>query len=128
MRRTIALMLLALAACGSAGSNDQAAGNAAGANEAAPAAGAKPDGAPAPATGDEAAGLAQLRAEWLPACIGGARDSAPAGAPVERHCECAIDRTIAGHTLAELQVQRRTGEYGPRFSANMRACIAEIRS
>jgi hypothetical protein len=71
--------------------------------------------------------LAQLRAEWLPACIGGGRDAAPPGTPVERHCECAIDRTMAGRTLAELEAERRSGEYGARFQANMRACIREIR-
>jgi hypothetical protein len=114
-----ALALAALAACDSPGSNDQAAANASG---------AKPEDAPAPAApADEAAGLAQLRAEWLPACIGGARDAAPARAPVERHCECAIDRTMADRTLAQLEAERLTGEYGARFQANMRACIAEIR-
>ena len=128
MRCTIPLLLLAaLAACGSPAGNDQPGAEDAAGNHAA-AAGAKPDAVPAPAAGDEAAGLARMRAEWLPACIGGARDAAPAGAPVERHCECAIDRTMAGHSLAELEADRASGEYAPRFQANMRACIAEIGS
>lgn len=77
--------------------------------------------------GDEAADLARLRAEWLEACIGGGRDAAPPGTPVDRHCACAIDRVMAGRTFAELEEERASGAYRPRFSAEMRACIREIR-
>ena len=127
MRPHIALLLLAaLAACGSppAANTMSAAPAENGAAEA-----PKPgDGGNALSAADEAAGIARLRAEWLPACIGGARDAAPPGTPVERHCACALDRTLAGRTVAGLEEERRTGEYGPRFQRHMRACIREIRS
>lgn len=112
-----------LAACGSADTE----GN--GSSAPPPAANAVVN-APAPTPGGEgeAAGLARFRAEWLPACIGGARDAAPAGAPVERHCECAIDRVIEGRTLAFLEEERDSGDYAARFQAHMRACIREIPS
>ena len=127
MRRPIALILLAaLAACGSPSATS---------NSAAPVENVAAE-APKPETNsgtnlsaaDEAAGIARLREEWLPACIGGARDAAPPGTPVERHCACALDRTLAGRTVAELEEERRSGEYGPRFQGHMRACIREIRS
>lgn len=123
MRSLIAAFALAaLAACGS---------SQVGSNATAPAANESAE-APKPETGgnlsaaDEAAGIARLREEWLPACIGGARDAAPPGTPVERHCACALDRTLAGRTVAELEEERRSGDYGPRFQGHMRACIREI--
>lgn len=78
--------------------------------------------------GDEAAGLAAYRAEWLEACVGGARDAAPPGTPVERHCGCAIERMMAGRTLAELEADRESGAYRAPFQAEMRRCIREIPS
>ena len=126
MRRMIMLAVPALlAACGSAdnGGNESSA-PATAANAAANASAS----ASAAAGEGEAAGLARFRAEWLPACIGGARDAAPAGAPVERHCECAIDRVMEGRTLAFLEEERDSGDYGARFQAHMRACIREIPS
>lgn len=112
-----------LAACGSAddkGSESSAP---------APAANAAANVSASAAAGEgEAAGLARFRAEWLPACIGGARDAAPAGAPAERHCACAIDRVMEGRTLAFLEEERDSGDYGARFQAHMRACIREIPS
>jgi hypothetical protein len=79
-------------------------------------------------TGDEAAGLAAFRAQWLEACIGGARDAAPPGTPVERHCGCAIERMMAGRTLAELEADQASGAYRAPFQAEMRRCIREIPS
>jgi len=79
-------------------------------------------------SGDEATGLARLRADWLEACIGGGRDAAPPGTPVDRHCACAIDRVMAGRSLGEMEAERASGAYRPRFSAEMRACIREIPS
>jgi hypothetical protein len=35
---------------------------------------------------------------------------------------------MAGRSLAELEADRASGAYRPRFSAEMRACIREIRS
>ena len=113
-----------LAACGSADDG----GNGSSAPAPAANAAAANASAPAPAGEGEAAGLARFRAEWLPACIGGARDAAPAGAPVERHCECAIDRVMEGRTLAFLEEEQDSGDYGARFQAHMRACIREIPS
>lgn len=80
------------------------------------------------AAGDSAAGLAAFRAEWLQACIGGARDAAPAGAPVERHCACAIDRMMAGKSLDQLEADRDSGAYRGPYQAEMRRCIREIPS
>jgi len=122
MRGMIMLAVPALlAACGAA--DDK--GN--GSSTPAPAANAAANAsASAPAGGGEAAGLARFRAEWLPACIGGARDAAPVGAPVERHCACAIDKVMEGRTLAFLEEEQDSGEYGARFQAHMRACIREI--
>lgn len=102
-------LLAALAACGGSGQE---------------AAAPSPVNAAAPAAGDP--GLAAFRAEWLAACVGGARDAAPAGAPVERHCACAIDRVMSGRSLAELEADRDSGAYAAPFQAEMRACIAEI--
>lgn len=84
--------------------------------------------AAANAMGDEASALAAFRAEWLEACIGGARDAAPPGAPVERHCGCAIDRMMAGKTLAQLEADRDSGAYRDPYQAEMRRCIREIPS
>jgi hypothetical protein len=70
--------------------------------------------------------LAEYRSIALEGCIGGARDAAPPGTPVERHCECAIDREMRGRSYDELEAARRSGDYGPAFQAHMRACIAEI--
>jgi hypothetical protein len=79
-------------------------------------------------TGDEAAGLVAFRAQWLEACVGGARDAAPPGTPVERHCGCAIERMMAGKTLAELEADQASGAYRAPFQAEMRRCIREIPS
>lgn len=115
-------LLLALVAC-----NAQTAGNDQGA--AARGAGNEALAAPTPAAiGNEAAGLADFRAQWLEACVGGARDAAPPGTPVERHCGCAIDRVMAGKTLAELEADQQSGAYRSRFQSEMRACIREIPS
>ncbi len=78
--------------------------------------------------GDEAAGLAAFRAQWMEACVGGARDAAPPGTPVERHCGCAIERTMAGKTLAQLEAEQESGVYRAPFQAEMRRCIREIPS
>ena len=72
------------------------------------------------------AGLAQWRADVLRGCIGGGRDAAGPGVPVERHCACAVERVSAGRTLAELEAAERSGEYQPRFTALLRQCIREI--
>lgn len=80
------------------------------------------------AVGDEASGLAAFRVEWLEACVGGARDAAPEGAPVERHCGCAIDRMMAGKSLAQLEADRASGAYREPYQAEMRRCIREIPS
>jgi hypothetical protein len=118
--RTIVTILSAvsLAACTAAPGGN---------NAAAPAPVANAANAAVPAD-DEAAGLARVRSEWLEACIGGGRDAAPPGTPVDRHCACAIDRVMAGKTLAEVREERASGAYRARFSAEMRACIREIRS
>ena len=111
------LSALLLAACGSqSGSNNIAAAPAPVSNAATNAA------------GGEAAGLARFRSEWLEACIGGARDAAPPGAPVERHCACAIDRMMAGKTLDQLEAEQDNGAYRDPFEAEMRRCIREIPS
>lgn len=93
---------------------------------------AAPSPAPNPVsnvtTGDEAAGLAAFRAEWLEACVGGARDAAPPGTPVERHCGCAIERMMAGKTLGQLEAEQASGAYRAPFQAEMRRCIREIPS
>lgn len=80
------------------------------------------------ASDGEAAGLARFRSEWLEACVGGARDAAPPGAPVERHCACAIDRMMAGKTLAQLEADQASGAYRDPYQAEMRRCIREIPS
>ena len=114
-------LLLMLAACGGQGGGTNQAAAAPSGNDA--------PAAPAPATvRNEAAGLADFRAEWLEACIGGGRDAAPPGTPVDRHCACAIDRVMAGKTLEELEADQRSGAYRSRFQSEMRACIREIPS
>ena len=115
-------LLLALAACTAPTTANNQAATAPAGNDAL----AVP--APATGTGNEAAGLADFRAQWLEACVGGARDAAPPGTPVERHCGCAIDRVMAGKTLAELEAERDSGAYRSRFQSEMRACIREIPS
>jgi len=70
--------------------------------------------------------LVQWRADMLRGCIGGGRDRAGPDVPVERHCECAIDRLTEGRTLARMREEQLTGEHGRRFSALMRQCIREI--
>jgi hypothetical protein len=116
------IMLAALAGCGSG----QKAGNAA--NAAAPANSAA---APAPGTPaapvDEVRGLAEFREDVLRGCIAGGRETAAPGVPVERHCACAVERTMAGKTLAELQADERAPDYDSRFQGAIRACIAETR-
>ena len=114
-------LLVVLAACGAQPANNQAAS--------APTADDPGLNAPEPSLpGNESAGIAEFRARWLEACIGGARDAAPPGTPVERHCACAIDRVMAGKSLAELEEDQASGAYRPRFQAEMRACIREIPS
>ena len=117
-------VLLALAACNApGGGNNQLPATPAddvGGNSGSPGAGA--------AAGNESAGIAEFRSRWLEACIGGGRDAAPPGTPVDRHCACAIDRVMAGKSLEELEADRASGAYRSRFSAEMRACIREIRS
>ena len=110
-RALTALFAVALAACGGSGQE---------------AAAPSPVNAVAPQPSGDA-GLAAFRAEWLAACVGGARDAAPPGAPIERHCACAIDRVMVGRSLAELEAERDSGAYAAPFQAEMRACIAEIR-
>lgn len=107
-----ALLLAALAACGQA--PDPATNNAATVNAAA-----------APAL---PAGLAQWREDVLRGCIGGGRESAGPNVPVEAHCACAVDRNMAGRSLAELEAEERSGEHAERFTAALRQCIAEIPS
>ena len=135
LRRPISLILLvcALAGCGveSETGNESKpvataseVGNASkpeasGSEGAAPAAAAA--GAP-----DEARLLADYREASLSGCIGGARDAAPPGTPVERHCGCAVDRVMAGKSHAELEAEELSGAYAPRFQEAMRACIREI--
>jgi hypothetical protein len=97
----ILLAALALAACGQQGGNRAV-----------------------PAAAD--AGLAQWRADVLRGCIGGGRDAAGPGVPVERHCACAVERVSAGQTLAELEAAERSGEHQRRFTALLRQCIREI--
>lgn len=126
MRLTTALTLLAaLAGCGGSGPQP---GNAATARPAVNAA-AAPDPAPAAnrsaAAGDEASGLAGYREVSLRGCIGGARDAAPAGTPVEQQCACAVDRMMAGRTLAQLEAEERSGEHDRRFQSTLGACIDE---
>jgi hypothetical protein len=104
MRTAIAaLLLLGVAACDRGTAADEAA---------------------APAAAD--AGLAQWRADVLRGCIGGGRDAAGPGVPVERHCACAVDRVMAGRTLAQLEAAERSGEHEQRFTALLRQCIREI--
>lgn len=122
MRRpplTVLAFLIALAGCNPpTGADNRAA--------------APEDDAPVPTTpaaaGNEAAGLADFRARWLEACVGGARDAAPPGTPVERHCGCAIDRIMVGRTLDELEADRESGAYRSRFQSEMRSCIRAIPS
>jgi hypothetical protein len=71
-------------------------------------------------------GLAEWRADVLRGCIGGGRDAAGPGVPVERHCACAVERVSAGRTLAALEAEERSGDYQPRFTALLRQCIREI--
>ena len=114
-------VLLALAACGAQTTSNQGAS--------APAADGPGLNVPEPAAfGNESAGIAEFRSRWLEAWIGGGRDAAPPGTPVDRPCACAIDRVMAGKTLEELEEERATGAYRARFSAEMRACIREIPS
>lgn len=120
-RLPVLSLLAALAACGAQPASNQAASG--------PAADDPGLNVPEPAAfGNESAGLAEFRSEWLEACIGGARDAAPTGTPVDRHCACAIDRVMAGKSLAELEADQASGAYRVRFSAEMRACIREIPS
>lgn len=120
MRRSIALLLpfAPLTACAAPGGGNNA-------QASAPAAGA-PANAAGPASGSETAALARFRAEWLEACIGGARDAAPPGTPVERHCACAIDRQMTGKSLAQLEEEQASGAYRAPFQTEMRRCIREI--
>lgn len=119
MHRTTSLILLAaLAACGVETGDNAAKPEAAGAPSASPTTAAPAD--------DEARRLAEYREDVLRGCIGGGRDSAPPGTPVEAHCTCAVDRVMAGRTRAQLDEEERSGAYEPRFRDAMRACIAAI--
>lgn len=123
MRRTLSLILLAaLAGCGAPAQPEG--------NGAKPAASVEPRAGAAPAgpttAGNEAARLAEYREDSLRGCIGGAREAAPPGTPVERHCACAVERVMAGRTRAQLNAEERSGEYEPRFQGALRACIREI--
>ncbi|HYD12416.1 MAG TPA: hypothetical protein VEC11_06185 [Allosphingosinicella sp.] len=120
---TSLILLAALAGCGSSG---QQPGNAA-VNAAAPPGPAAPANAlatPAPAAAD-AAGLAAFRQDAMRGCVEGGRETAPPGTPVDRHCACAVDRVMAGRTLAQLEAEERSGDYESRFQGTMSACIAE---
>ena len=110
--------IAALAACGPAAvdGNQEADRNGSEANAAKPASTAAPD----------PAGLARYREDVLRGCIGGGRDNARANVPVERHCACAVDRVMAGRSLAELEADESSGEHAERFTAALRQCIAEI--
>ncbi len=85
---------------------------------------------PAPSesgTGNEAAEMAEYRAVAEEGCIGGGRDRMPdPRVQVEAHCACALDRTLAGMTRADVEKERLDGSYGPKFTAAMRQCIREI--
>jgi hypothetical protein len=115
MRIVLLLALAAaLAACGAKGSN-------AGKNQADAAA---PVTAASPA---DAAQLAQWREDSVRGCIGGARDRVrDPSVPVERHCACAVDREMAGKSLAQLEEEERSGAHETIFPAMLRQCIAEI--
>ena len=117
MRVSILLALTLLAACDRA---DKPTGNRA-AEIAAEAAGATDMAEPG-----TYAELAQWRTDMLRGCIGGGRDRVGPDVPVERHCECAIDRLTEGRSVAEMRAEQRTGEHQRRFSALMRQCIREI--
>ncbi|MGE0178684.1 MAG: hypothetical protein AB7O91_02540 [Sphingomonas sp.] len=112
-------LLFVLAACGAQGAGD---------NQASTPTPAGPEPAAAPAAGNDSAGIADFRAQWMEACIGGARDAAPPGAPVERHCACAIDRVMAGKSLEQLEAEQASGAYRAPFQSEMRACIRDIPS
>jgi len=122
MRAVLVLISAALiAGCGTPPPNNE--------SSAGPAAGDSGLNVPEPAApGNDSAGIAEFRARWLEACIGGARDAAPPGTPVDRHCACAIDRVMAGKSLEQLEEDQTTGAYRSRFSAEMRTCIREIPS
>jgi hypothetical protein len=105
--------LFALAACGQNGGPAAKTANAA----AAPAAIVDP-GLPT--------SLAAWRAEVLTGCIEGGRATAPADVPVEAQCACAVDREMAGRTLAELAEAERTGANERGFEDSLRDCSAEI--
>ena len=81
---------------------------------------------PTAAAPQDPAGLARYREDVLRGCIGGGRDNAGANVPVERQCACAVDRVMAGRSLAELEAEERSGEHAERFTAALRQCIAEI--
>lgn len=110
MRPPITLLALTLASCGPQAVADNASVGGV-ANLAAP----------------SDSGLAQYREDTLRGCIGGARDTVTdASVPVERHCACAVDRIMAGKTLAQLEDEERSGEHAPLFTTALRQCIREI--
>jgi hypothetical protein len=112
----IALALLLAAALPACGSKPADPGNA-----------AKPAAVAATATPSDATALAQWREDSLRGCIGGARDRVGDPAvPVERHCACAVDREMAGKSMAELEEAERSGAHETLFPALLRQCIAEI--
>lgn len=75
----------------------------------------------------DAVQLAQWREDSVRGCIGGARDRVrDPDVPVERHCACAVDREMAGKSLAVLEAEERSGAHETIFPAMLRLCIAEI--
>ena len=106
--------LLALAACDQGGGPGAKPANAAGAA-------AADAGVPGlPTT------LGAWRAEVMTGCIEGGRAAAPAGVPVEAQCACAVDREMAGRTLAELAAAEQTGANERSFEEALRDCSAGI--
>lgn len=60
-------------------------------------------------------------------CVGGARERVrDPSIRVEEHCECAVDRAMAGKSYAELQEEELSGAYAPIFQSALRQCISEM--
>ena len=117
------VLLAAVAGCNSGQPANNAPNAAAIAANSAVALPAAPANAAAPA--DEARGLAEYREAMLNACIAGGRETAAPGVPVERHCACAVERSTAGQTLAQIQADERAPDYETRFQGAIRACMGE---
>lgn len=118
MRMLIVVSAILLSGCGGDPPADNRAANAVAEAQAA-------GNMAAPGTDAE---LAQWRADILRGCIGGGRDRVgpDPDVPVERHCECAVERVSAGKTAAQMREEELSGAYEPEFRAAMRACIREI--